>query len=125
MSNYVAPVALRPRPQLLAVASRHDALPARRIALLARIHIAREETAEAGRRVAADLHATARTRHAIYNGWKLAKAAAVAAGVLWSFNAASNIGRGRRFVTIAISLLSTARALRKARAFLIQPEQST
>ncbi len=98
-------------------------LSQRREALLARIHIAREETADAGRLVALDLQALGRSQRSIQNGWKLLKASVVAAGVIWSFNASSKLGRGRRFVTMAISLLSTMRALRKVGALLVQTTQ--
>ena len=95
-------------------------LSERREALLARIHIARGQTADAGRLLAQDLQALGRSQRAIQYGWKLFKASAVAAGVIWSFNASSSLGRGRRFVTMAISLLSTMRALRKVGGLLIQ-----
>lgn len=95
-----------------------QSLASRRVALLARIHLAREETAEVGRLLATDLHATERTRRSILTAVKVLKASAVAAGVIWTFNATSNIGRGRRFVTLAISLLSTVRAMRKVGLFL-------
>lgn len=95
-----------------------QSLSARRVALLARIHLAREETAEVGRLLATDLQATERTRRSILTALKVLKASAVAAGVIWSFNATSNIGRGRRFVTLAISFLSTVRTMRKVGAFL-------
>ena len=93
-------------------------LAARRVALLKRIHAARLDTAQIGCRLSADLHATERSRQSIHAGWKLLKAAAVAAGVVWSFNATTNFSRGRRFLAIAVSLLSTLRALRKVRSFL-------
>ena len=92
-------------------------LASRRVNLLARIHLAREETAEVGRLLATDLHATERTRRSILTAVKVLKASAVAAGVIWTFNATSNLGRGRRFVTLGISLLSTVRAMRKVSAF--------
>ncbi len=107
------------RPQLLSQLP----LLQRREALIARIHIARDETAEAGRLVARDLQALGRSQRSIQNGWKLLKASAVAAGVIWSFNASSSLGRGRRFVTMAISLLSTMRALRKVGGLLVQTTQ--
>ena len=94
-------------------------LAVRRAALLARIHVARQETAEAGRRVVADLQATERSRRSILAGLKIFKATVVAAGVIWSFNASSRIGRGSRLFSIAISLLSTFRAVRKISAFFI------
>lgn len=93
-------------------------LASRRVNLLARIHLAREETAEVGRLLATDLHATERTRRSILTAVKVLKASAVAAGVIWTFNATSNLGRGRRFVTLGISLLSTVRAMRKVSGFL-------
>ena len=93
------------------------ALPVQRMALLVRIHQARAETAEIVGYLAADLQATERTRRSIQSGWKVLKAAVVAAGVIWSFNASSRLGRGRRFVTLAISLLSTMRAMRRVSAF--------
>ena len=93
-------------------------LSARRIALLAHIHAAREDTAQAGRRVAADLQATERSRRSILTGLKVFKAAVVAAGVIWSFNASSRIGRGSRLFTVAISLLSWIRTVRRVGAFL-------
>ena len=105
------PATLHPPPRL--------SLPARRTALLARIHVARQETTEAGRRVAVDLQATERSRRSILTGLKLLKASLVAAGVIWSLNASSRIGRGSRLFTIAISLFSTMRAIRKVSAFLI------
>lgn len=94
-------------------------LAVRRAALVVRIHAAREETADVVRTIAADLRATERTRRSIQNGWKVLKAAVVAAGVIWSFNATSRIGRGRRFFTLAVSLLSTLRAMRRISAFLL------
>ena len=93
-------------------------LPARRVALLARIHAARLNTVQIGHRLAIDLEATERSRQSIHAGWKLLKAAAVAAGVVWSFNATTNFSRGRRFLAIAVSLLSTLRAMRKVRSYL-------
>ena len=103
------------RPQLL--------LSRRREELIARIHVARDKTAEAGQLVALDLQALGRSQRSIQSGWKLLKASAIAAGVIWSFNASSSLGRGRRFVTMAISLLSTMRALRKVGALLAQATQ--
>ena len=95
-----------------------EPLAARRLALLARIQVERSHTAQIGRLLAEDLHVTARRRHSIHAGWKLLKASAVAAGVVWSFNASSKIGRGRRLFTIAVSVLSTLRAMRKMRSFM-------
>ena len=91
-------------------------LAERRTLLLARIQFARGETAEAGRLVAADLQKAERS---IHNGWRLLKATAFATGIVWSLNAASKVGRGRRFITLAISLLSTMRTARKIGAMLI------
>ena len=91
-------------------------LAERRTALLTRIHAARQETAEAGRLVAEDLKKTERS---ILSGWKLLKMTVFAAGIIWSFNAVSHVGRGRRFLMIAISLLSTVRSVRRIGAFLI------
>lgn len=88
-------------------------LPERRAAVLARIHEARLETVEIGLYVADDLEALDRKRRAIVSGWQLAQAAGLAAGVIWSLKASSRLGRGRRFVTLVISLLSTMRAMRK------------
>jgi len=103
-------------------------LSVRRTALLARIHAARAETAAAARLVAADLQATDRTRRNLIGAWQVLKAGAVAGGVIWSFNAASNMGKGRRFITMAFSVLSSVRAMRKIGALLaplIQPRQPT
>ena len=97
-------------------------LPARRTALLERIHAAREATVVAGRRVAVDLHATERTRLSIITGLKVLKASVVAAGVIWSFNTISHnprMGRSRRYLTMAVSLLSSIRAMRKIGALVI------
>ena len=69
-------------------------LAERRTLLLARIQVARGETTEAARLVAADLQKTERS---IHNGWRLLKATAFATGIVWSLNAASKMGRGRRF----------------------------
>ena len=93
-------------------------LAARRTALLARIQAARVGTAQAGRRVAADLHATERSRRAFLTGFKIFKATLVASGVIWSLNAPSRIGRGSRLLTIAIGLFSTIRAMRRVGALL-------
>ena len=88
-------------------------LPERRAAVLARIDEARLETAAIGLYVAADLERLDRKRRAIISGWHLAQAAGLAAGLIWSIKATSHISRGRRFVTLAISLLSTMRAMRR------------
>ena len=93
-------------------------LSVRRTVLLARIHAAREETAVASRLVAADLQAADRTRRNLMGAWQVLKAGAVAAGIIWSFNAASNMGKGRRFITMALSMLSSLRALRQIGALL-------
>ena len=98
-------------------------LPARRTALLARIHAARADTAQIGRRLIVDLHATEQSRRSILTGLKVIKASLVAAGVIWSFNASSRIGRGSRLFTIAISMLSWIRTMRKVSAFLIPLKQ--
>ncbi|MEO8384899.1 MAG: hypothetical protein ABI583_06645 [Betaproteobacteria bacterium] len=92
-------------------------LESRRTALLIRIHAARAETAVVLEYVANDIRATDKTRLAIQGSWKLFKAAALAAGVVWSFNASSNSGRGRRFFTLAVSMLSAMRTLRRVTAF--------
>ena len=94
-------------------------LATRRSDLLLRIQIAREETAAAGRRVGVDLQVTERTRRSILTSFKVLKASLVAAGVIWSFNASSRIARGSRLITFAISMLSTARTLRKVGAFFV------
>ena len=94
-------------------------LAVRRSDLLHRIETTREETAAAGRRVTADLHVTERTRRTILTSFKVLKASLVAAGVIWSFNASSRIARGSRLITFAISMLSTARTLRKVGAFFV------
>lgn len=94
-------------------------LAARRAALVVRIHAAREETAGVIRNITTDFRATERTRRSIQSGWKVFKASAVAAGVIWSFNATSRMGRGRRFFTLAVSLLSTMRAMRRVSALLL------
>ncbi len=99
-------------------------LAVRRAALIVRIHAAREETSDVVRMIAADVRATERTRHSIHTGWKVLKASVVAAGVIWSFSATSRIGRGRRFFTLAVSLLSTMRAMRKVSAFVLPLTQS-
>ena len=93
-------------------------LSVQRTLLLARIHAAREETAVAARLVAADLQAADRTRRNLMDAWQVLKAGAVAAGIIWSFNAASNMGKGRRFITMALSMLTSLRALRQIGALL-------
>jgi hypothetical protein len=93
-------------------------LAVRRASLLVRIHAARRETADVGRLIAVDLEGLARSQRAIHAGWKVFKASLVAAGVIWSFNATSRIGRGRRLFTLAVSLLSTMRAMRRISSFL-------
>ena len=105
-----APVAAR--------AYRSFPLAARREILLTRIHAARDDTTKIGRHLANDLRATERSRIAIQSGWKIFKASAVAAGVIWSFNATSGGGRSRRLFTVAVSLLSTMRTLRRMGALL-------
>lgn len=88
-------------------------LAMRRAAVLARIHIAREESASIGVRLAADLDAAEKTRRSMVAGLQVLKASVVAAGVIWSFNAATKVKGPRRVFTIILSLLSTVRALRK------------
>ncbi len=90
-------------------------LTVRRAALLTRIQAAREETAIAGRLVAEDLRKTERS---ILSGWKLLKITALAAGLVWVFSAASQVNRGRRFLTLAISLLSIVHRVRRIGALL-------
>ena len=98
-------------------------LPVRRTALLVRIHAARQETAEAGQRVVEDFQATERSRRSIVTGLKVLKASLVAAGIIWSLNASTRIGRGSRLFTVTISLLSTIRAIRRVSALLISLTQ--
>ena len=105
-----APVAAR--------AYRSLPLAARREILLTRIHAARDDTTKIGRHLVNDLRATERSRIAIQSGWKIFKASAVAAGVIWSLNATSGGGRSRRLFTVAVSLLSTMRTLRRMGALL-------
>ena len=93
-------------------------LEERRALLLVRIHAAREETAVVLQHVANHVRATEKTALVIQGTWKVLKAAAVAAGVVWSFNAASNGGRGRRIITLAISMLSAMRTVRRVSAIL-------
>ena len=93
-------------------------LPMQRAALLIRIYAARQTTAEVGHHLAADLEALVQLRRSFFTGLKLLRASVVAAGVIWSFNASSRIGRGSRLFTTALSLLSTVRAMRKIGALL-------
>ena len=93
-------------------------LEERRLALQLRIQRAREETGSIVQHLAADVRATEQTRRSIQTGWKVFKAAAVAGGVIWSFNATSRLGRGRRFLTFAVSMLSTMRAMRRVSSLL-------
>lgn len=96
-------------------------LAAQRSALLARIDAEREQTAEAGRKLAVDLQAVERSRRSFQAGLQVVKASVVSAGVIWSLNTFSHsprIGRVSRFFTIGISLLSTIRAMRRVSAFL-------
>jgi hypothetical protein len=95
-----------------------QSLIVQRTALLARIDAARRETAQAGRQVAVDLQAVERSRQSLQTGLALLKTSVVAAGVIWSLYTSSRIGRGSRLFTIAVSLLSTIRAMRRVRAFL-------
>ena len=94
-------------------------LAARRAALQLRIQHAREQTASVVQNLAADVRATEQTRRSIQTGWKVFKAAAVAGGVIWSFNATSRLGRGRRFLTFAVSMLSAMRTMRRVSALLL------
>ena len=94
-------------------------LAVRRLELLRRIPIARNETAALGRKIGVDLQVTERTRHTILTSFKVLKASLVAAGVIWSFNATSRIARGSRLITFAISMLSTARTLRRIGALFV------
>ena len=110
-----------PAPNNLAPAKR-PALAVRRLELLRRIPIARNETAALGRKIGVDLQVTERTRRTILTSFKVLKASLVAAGVIWSFNATSRIARGSRLITFAISMLSTARTLRKVGAFFVPVE---
>lgn len=97
----------------------HPSLSLRREALLARIQDARLETAEVGRRVVTDLQATERTRRSILGGLKIAKATLLAAGLIWSLKSPSTMGRGSRLLTVAFSMLSTLRTLRRLSVLLI------
>ena len=103
--------------------SRHGSIPIpleeRRIALQLRIQRAREQTSSVIQHLAADVRATEQTRRSIQTGWKVFKAAAVAGGLIWSFNATSHLGRGRRFFTLAVGMLSTMRAMRKANKLVL------
>ena len=96
----------------------HQLLEERRVRLLVRIHAAREETAVVFQHLANDVRATEKTALVVQGTWKLLKAAAVAGGLVWSFNAASNSGRGRRFFTLAVSILSAMRTMRRVSAIL-------
>lgn len=102
-------------------------LARQRAALLVRIHAERQATAQAGRLLANDLQAVERSRRSFQAGLQVVKASVVSAGVIWSLNTFSHqprIGRAGRFFTIAISLLSTLRAMRRVSAFLIPLLQS-
>jgi hypothetical protein len=87
--------------------------------LLVRIHAARQETADAGRCVTADMEAANRSWLSLQTGLKILNATLAAAGVMWSLNAASRITRGRRLFTTAVSLLSSVRAMRRVSGFLM------
>jgi hypothetical protein len=102
----VTEVAVRPRVPSVSLATR-------RAAVLARIHIAREESASIGVRLAADMDAAEKTRRSMVAGLQVLKASVVAAGVIWSFNSATKVKGARRVFTIILSLLSTVRGLRK------------
>ena len=102
------------------VASKELPLQARRDLLLARIHAARGETAELAHCLADDIRSTQRAHGYIRSGFSLLKSSLVAAGVIWSFKATAHAGPARRFLTVAVSVLSalrTLRALGKAGAF--------
>ena len=99
-------------------------LPERRAAVLARIHVKREQTAVIGRLVVLDLRATERSRRSMMAGLTVLKTSLIVAGVIWSLNASSTALRGRRLFTIALSVISTLRAMRKVATFLIPPTQS-
>ncbi len=103
---------------MLSATYSRETLPMRRESLLMRIHVARGETATIGRHVATDMQALARSRRSFFSGLKLLRASVVAAGVIWSFNASSRMARGSRLFTVALSLLSTIRAMRKVGALL-------
>ncbi|MEP7155908.1 MAG: hypothetical protein ABI905_09045 [Betaproteobacteria bacterium] len=96
-------------------------LAERREILISRIHAERGRTAELAHRLATDVRKTGRAQTYIQTGFTLLKSALVAAGVVWSFRATSHAGAGRRFFTMAVSVLSalrTLRALGKVGAFL-------
>jgi hypothetical protein len=95
----------------------HQSLTARKAALIIRIHAARAETSGIGRRLATDFRAAEQSRQKLLAGLKLFRAAAVAGGVVWSFNAVTGGSRARRLLTIALSLISTMRAVHKVGAF--------
>ena len=87
-------------------------LAERRAELIARIHAARGETAELAHRLASDVRKTGRAQTYIQGAFTLFKSAMVAAGVVWTFRATSHTGPGRRFITMAVSVLSAVRTLR-------------
>ncbi len=123
----IVPVPVRRHPPMLQPASLH-ALSLRREALLVRIGAAREDTAEAGRLLAADLRAGERMQRSFLGVLKLVKATLVVGGVIWSLKTLSppsRPGRSRRLLTMAMGLLSTMRALRTIRAILLPPAPST
>lgn len=96
------------------VAASH-ALATQKAALLVHIGNARNRTAAIGKLLANDLCAAEEKSRSILAGLTVLKAALVTAGMVWSLNAPSTLGRGRRFITVGVSLLSTMRAIRSAR----------
>ena len=98
-----------------AVITRRSPIPrlaVRREELLARIQSKRQETAEAGHRLATDLQAAERSWRSMQAGLTVLVTTMVGVGVLWSFKAASGVSRGRRLLTVIVSLASTVRAVR-------------
>jgi hypothetical protein len=100
-------------------------LTRRRAEVLTRIHAAREASVSIGVRLAADLEAAEKTRRSIVAGLRVLKTSAVAAGVIWGFNTATNKKGARRVFAIILSLLSAARALRKLGTPGISPKSTT
>ena len=102
-------------------------LSRRRAALLARIHVGRRETTETGRLFAADLLTAERTTRSIFAGLRILGVCAVATCAIWGANsmrsrsastANPRLGPGSRLLTVAVSLFSTLRTLRKLALFL-------
>ncbi|MEQ1517471.1 MAG: hypothetical protein ABL931_13390 [Usitatibacteraceae bacterium] len=94
-----------------------QSLAAQKAALIVRIHAARGETSNIGRRIATDFLTAEQSRLKLLAGLKLFRAAAVAAGVVWSFKAVTGGSRARRLFTLAVSLMSTMRAVHKVGRF--------